>query len=87
MSKQELLKFALARFMNTDEVQFYYYKKDGTERQATGTLHPTLIQNDGGKMPESKRDTPDHIFNYYDLGVSGWRSFDIDNLIEMSVAV
>ena len=73
--------------------RFSYFKKDGSIREAIGTLNPALIPGD--QMPKSGIDpgaSPQRNgesglrqeglnFVYYDLSVPGWRSFNLDNFI------
>ena len=79
----QILKYAwyFERFrgwLQTTTVTFSYWKKDGSIREAHGTLCPDLI-------PESQRPsgnpspvTRNHsFFPYYDLTSQAWRSFDI----------
>ena len=67
----------------TGSYRFSYFKKDGSIREAVGTLNPALIPED--KMPKSGMDpdavAPVETFRYYDLSVHGWRSFCIDLFI------
>ena len=64
-------------------VKFSYFKKDGSIREAKGTLNLLLLPED--KLPHSGLDpdavTPADTFAYYDLDAAGWRSFRIDNFI------
>ena len=63
-------------------IMFSFFKKDGSIREAKGTLHPLLIPAD--KMP--KGTAVDHMPNYstitfFDLDKQEWRSFDITRFI------
>lgn len=60
-------------------VSFVYRKKDGTERHACGTLYG---------MGHTIKDTSKHhqcsyTLAYYDVDCKGWRSFIIENLVEV----
>ena len=69
--------------LRTGVFRFSYFKKDGSIREARGTLNPLLIPDDN--MPKSGIDpnavTPVETFCYYDLDAQGWRSFRLDNFI------
>ena len=61
-------------------VKFSYFKKDGTIRDARGTLCMTLIPDE--KHPKGACLTP--VFstiNYFDLAKGEWRSFAITEFI------
>ena len=74
-----------ADLLRSGTYRFSYFKKDGTIREAVGTLNMDLIpaehlpkslsaaQNDSSESPAT--------FCYYDLSVPGWRSFCIDLFI------
>lgn len=61
-------------------VEFYYKKKDGSRRQAFGTLQPDVI------IPlishESARDPKPDLVTYYDTEAKAFRSFKKVNFIE-----
>lgn len=65
--------------------RFYYFKKDGSLREARGTLDLSLIPAD--KHPKgSTPDTPNTVsencpFTYFDLDKAAWRSFHIDDFV------
>ena len=75
--------------LSTGVWRFSYYKKDGSIREARGTLCMDLIPED--KRPKSLSSAPDvrpenyDTFPYYDLyadgDCAGWRSFRLDNFI------
>ena len=54
-------------------VYFSYFKKDGTLRQAIGTLHSDLIPEDMRPKDPSVNFTGDN-FKYFDLEKKAWRS-------------
>lgn len=76
-------------------VNFTYTKKDGTERQATGTLNPKFIEaaekaaghepKDKAEDSVKKRKKNEKIFAYYDVDKQSWRSFNIDNLVSFEI--
>ena len=60
-------------------VSFVYRKKDGTERHACGTLYGIGHTIKG----TSKHHQYNYTFAYYDVDCKGWRSFIIENLVEV----
>jgi hypothetical protein len=64
--------------------RFSYFKKDGSIREARGTLCPDLIPEDqrpkNDKMVNEKM-VNQSTFCYYDLNAQGWRSFCLDLFI------
>lgn len=66
--------------MNSRIVEFYYMKKDGTKRQAFGTLQPEVIVPLISNAPERKPN-PD-LVTYYDTEAQGFRSFKKVNFVE-----
>lgn len=65
-------------------VRFRFKKKDGSLREAVGTLvREKMIQPDGSvwvPVGEAKPDVPT-LVKYWDLTVQGWRSFNVFNLV------
>lgn len=65
-------------------VRFQFKKKDGSLREAVGTLkREKMIQPDGSvwePVGESKPDVPT-LVKYWDLTVQGWRCFNVFNLV------
>lgn len=70
---------ALKEKLHKGIVNFSYLKKDGTKRSARGTLLGVGHTIKG----TSKRHACDLTLQYYDLDCNGWRSFRIENLIEV----
>lgn len=60
-------------------VSFVYRRKDGTERHACGTLYGIGHTIKGSNTHHKSKFT----LAYYDVDCKGWRSFLIDNLIEV----
>ena len=60
-------------------VSFVYMKKNGTERHACGTLYGIghIIKG------KSKHHQCNYTLAYYDVDCKGWRSFIIENLVEV----
>lgn len=69
--KQELYK---------REVKFSYLKKDGSVREARGTLNSEVYGKDN-EPSGSGHIIPENQIRYYDLDAQGWRSFLSENLI------
>lgn len=69
----------LIYLMHQGKVDFSYTKQDGTVRRATGTL--TGYEHDF-HQPYSPR--PENTFIvYYDIEVQGWRTFHVENFLEI----
>ena len=62
------------------EVKFSYWKKDGSVREARGTLNSEIYGKDN-EPTGSGRPIPENQVRYYDLDAQGWRSFLSENLI------
>src|SRR5574344_137767 len=60
-------------------VSFVYKKKDGTERHACGTLYGIGHTIKG----KSKHHLCNYTLAFYDVDCKGWRSFIIENLVEV----
>ena len=79
--------------LSTGIWRFSYLKKDGSIREARGTLCMDLIPEDkrpkginsealngtGGAL--NRAEPAAGVFPYYDLDAAGWRSFRLDNFI------
>ena len=65
-------------------VRFQFKKKDGSLREAVGTLRrEKMVQEDGTlwePVGEPKPESPVFV-KYWDLTVPGWRQFNIFNLV------
>ncbi|MDY3936756.1 MAG: SH3 beta-barrel fold-containing protein [Prevotella sp.] len=75
----EYLFETLVEKLHKGIVSFVYRKKDGTKRYACGTLYGighTIKGNGGGHHCR-------YTLAYYDVDCKGWRSFLIENLIEV----
>ena len=90
ISPSQALKYAwwfedFRKKLSTGVWRFSYFKKDGTIRQARGTLDFSRIPEE--HHPKSLSSAPDvrpenyDTFPYYDLDAAGWRSFRLDNFI------
>jgi hypothetical protein len=71
--------------LRTGSYRFSYFKKDGSIREAIGTLDLSRIPAE--HQPKPLSGAPDvrpenyETFVYYDLSIPGWRSFRLDNFI------
>lgn len=63
--------------MHYGVVSFSYIKKDGTTREAHGTLKRNLLPALVGTGRKPSKD----LFVYYDTEAQGWRSFYKHNLL------
>lgn len=59
-------------------ISFYYTKKDGSRREATGTTSMEEIQKMDGYEPQGIRSSNDNVINYFDVDRGDWRSFRTD---------
>lgn len=93
--REELIQLGLEGF-KADEVMlleqkmmegamtFQYRKKDGTIRNAVGTLSRRLMKQEDGTLWEPKgeaKPVAPQWFKYFDLDAHGWRQFDVSQLI------
>ena len=99
-TKEQLVSLGLTE-MKADEVmlleskmletavKFQFKKKDGSVRDAIGTLcRDRMIEEDGSVWQpkgEMKPDVP-VLMKYWDLGQGGWRCFNVLNFIAMDGA-
>lgn len=69
-------------------VKFSYKKKDGTVRQAVGTLRRDLMKLKDGSLWEPKGDPkPENTekIDYFDIEAQWWRQFAVTNLVAVEV--
>lgn len=80
--EDQALDFAkeLKQELRKREVKFSYWKKDGSVREARGTLNSEVYGKDNEPIG-SGRPMPENQVRYYDLDAQGWRSFLAENLI------
>ena len=81
---QILLK-ELKHNMGHSIVNFSYKKKDGTIRNAQGTLCECIILERGGEMPKGTGEAPSDTFPYWDVEVGSWRCFKSAFLIDANI--
>ena len=90
ITSSQALKYAwwfenFRKKLSTGVWSFSYFKKDGTIRQARGTLNFSRIPEE--HHPKSLSSAPDvrpenyDTFPYYDLDAAAWRSFRLDLFI------
>ena len=78
-NNQEMVK-ALKEELRKRSVKFKYTKKDGSERDALGTLNVDVMGEENAPSGTGKQ-VPENQIRYYDLNSEGWRSFIAENLI------
>ena len=97
-TKEELIKLGIDGFkadeivlleekMLTQAVRFTFRKKDGTIREALGTLMRSLMRLDNGKLWEPVgvvKPEPENIVRYFDLEKLMWRSFTCTEFIAIT---
>lgn len=97
-TKEQLVSLGLTE-MKADEVmmleskmleqavKFSFTKKDGSLREAVGTLdREKMVQEDGTLWEpkgEAKPDAPS-LMKFWDLTCSAWRSFNVMSLVSVS---
>lgn len=94
-TKKQLVELGLTE-MKADEVmllesemmkramRFRFVKKDGTMREAVGTLQrEKMVQADGSLWEPVGAEKPEvpTLVKYWDLTVQNWRQFNVFNLI------
>ena len=98
-NREELIKLGLEEFkadevmlleskMLETAVRFQFKKKDGSLREAVGTLvREKMIQADGSvwePVGEARPEVPT-LVKYWDCEKSAWRSFNVMNLVSVFV--
>ena len=80
--EDQALDFAkdLKQELRKREVKFSYWKKDGSVREARGTLNSEIYGKDN-EPSGSGRVVPENQVRYFDIDAQGWRSFLAENLI------
>ena len=78
-NNQEMVK-ELKNELRKREVRFKYQKKDGSTRDAIGTLNSKIYGKENEPTGNGKV-VPENQVRYYDLNSEGWRSFLSENLI------
>ena len=65
------------------ETKFKFQKKDGTEREARGTLNFDVIPKESTPKGTQTWEDPDDIVKYWDLDKEAWRSFRWEQFIDL----
>ena len=65
------------------ETKFKFQKKDGTEREAIGTLNFDVIPKESTPKGTQTWEDPDDIVKYWDLDKEAWRSFRWEQFIDL----
>jgi hypothetical protein len=68
----------LQHMLHNEEVVFEFRKKDGSIRQAKGTLIESYLPASNGK---SGKQSSDNVVVYWDLDKQGFRSFVKENFV------
>ena len=79
MTQKEFTKTLCDNF----ETKFKFTKKDGTEREARGTLNFYMIPEEAAPKGTQTWEDPDDIVKYWDLDKEAWRSFRWEQFIEL----
>lgn len=75
---------ALREKLQQGRTNFVFKKKDGSRRQAVGTLNFDIIPNEDTqfKSEEQKEERDDQV-TYYDLEKMAWRCCKTENILEI----
>ena len=99
-TKDQLIKLGLEEFkadeimllqskMMEQAVKFQFKKKDGSIRDALGTLKRALMKQEDGSLWEPKgegKPEPDTVIRYFDLEKGMWRCFTVTDFIGLAEA-
>ena len=81
-SEKELSLINFNEALRKGKVKFTYRKKDGSLREALGTLHKeTMGEENYPSNGNTESKGPENQIRYYDLNSNGWRSFLSENLL------
>ena len=90
ITSSQALKYAwwfesFRKKLSTGVYRFSYFKKDGSIREAVGTLDLTRIPEEQRPKAYTTEEHEEYLYCstmcYYDLDAQGWRSFCIDLFI------
>lgn len=90
MNEDEMKKFRewLKELLHEREVSITFRKVDGSKRVMRCTLEtdklPPLQENNENK---SKRATNDKVLAVWDVEANGWRSFQLDSVLEVAFSL
>ena len=79
MENQDMVK-ALKAELRKRTVKFKYTKKDGSVRDAEGTLNMDIMGSENAPNGNGY-EAPENQVRYFDTNSNGWRSFLAENLI------
>lgn len=77
--KQAWRNFKLRKALKAGNVSFTFKKKDGSIREAVGTLKENVIPPVCGLRTSD----PNKVQIFYDVIKEAWRSFKIENLVSV----
>lgn len=94
-TKDQLIKLGLEEFkadeimllqtkMREQAIRFMFKKKDGTVRDAFGTLVRERMKQADGTLWEPKGESkpePDNVIRYFDLDKGMWRCFTVTDFL------
>lgn len=84
MIKSSEAAAALREKLQQGKTNFVFKKKDGSRRQAVGTLNFDLIPTEDTQFKsEERREERDDQVTYYDLEKMAWRCCKIENILEI----
>lgn len=67
------------------ELEFSFKKRDGSVREACGTLSPKVLEANFGESSFSDKSAPSPTnVTYFDLDACAWRSFVFENLVSVN---
>ena len=79
MTQQDFTQLLRENF----ETKFKFTKKDGTEREARGTLNFDMIPAESTPKGTQTWKDPEDIIKYWDLDKEAWRSFRWEQFVEL----
>ena len=85
MIKSSEAAAALREKLQQGKTSFVFKKKDGSRRQAIGTLSFDLIPTEDTKFKSDEpREERDDQVTYYDLEKMAWRCCKTENILEIN---
>lgn len=75
----------LERLRNNPKTHLFFIKVDGSQREMNATLDPVVLREhlEADKAVEMQLKHEPDLITVYDLDVLDWRSFYIQNLVEI----
>ena len=84
MIKSENAAAALREKLQQGKTSFVFKKKDGSRRQAVGTLNFDIIPTEDTQFKSDEpREERDDQVTYYDLEKMAWRCCKTENILEI----